>query len=393
MSKVPRILVMCLADPAGNPRPYRAIHLFAQHKYSVDTLSFKPSKMLPVEQSYTIPALSRAIPNRLYRLSFSCLQSLLVNLGSFGKKLSLLCNAKRYGISKIKPSLQVQPYDLILVEDLQLLPLAFDIKGSARIIFDAREFYTRQNEELLRFKILEARFRDFLLRDYATQCDSAITVSDGLRDEYQKIYSIPMKVVRSSPPFQEVSLKPTDDHFRMVHHGAANKNRGLDNMIEIVRRLGGRFSLDFYLVGSSIHIDRLQKKADGCNRIRFLPPVQFDQIIPMLCEYDIGFFYCEPTTFNLKHCLPNKFFEFIQAMLALAIGPSPEMARLVRKYQCGFVSPEFSLNSMVQTLAGLSASSIDTAKACSDKAARDLCYENESSKLLSIARRLMKMHN
>tara|TARA_B100000073_G_scaffold264053_1_gene223742 strand:- start:75 stop:1226 length:1152 start_codon:yes stop_codon:yes gene_type:complete len=383
---------MCLADPSGNPRPYRAIHLFAQQGFVVDTLSFKPSNYLPIERSYSIPALSLAIHQRLYRFSLTCLQRLLVNLGPIGKQFSLVCNDARYNLIDIKSSLRGHSYDLFLVEDLQLVPLAIDVKGSAKILFDAREFYVSQNEESLRFKALEAPFRCFLLRKFAIRCDSAITVSDGLRAEYQKIYAIPMEVVRSSPPLQHMSIKPTAENFRLVHHGAANKNRGLHNMIEIVRRLDERYSLDFYLVGNSSYIDSLRKKTGGCQRIRFLPPVNFESIVSMLNDYDIGFFYCEPTTFNLKHCLPNKFFEFIQARLALAIGPSPEMAQLVSRYQCGFVSQEFSVDSMVQTLSGLTRTCVDNAKAQSDKAARDLCYENEASKLLSICKDLINFN-
>jgi hypothetical protein len=35
------------------------------------------------------------------------------------------------------------------------------------------------------------------------------------------------------------------------------------------------------------------------------------------------------------------FVEFIQARLAVAVDPSPEMARLVQRYGCGVVAPDF----------------------------------------------------
>lgn len=391
MSKAPKVLVMCLADPAGNPRPYRAIHLFAQHGLFVDTLSFKPSKNLPVEQSHLIPAYSLAIASKLYRLILSCLQRLLIKLGATGERLALICNDAKYALLGRKAGFQGKFYKLILVEDLQLLPFAFDFRGDAKILFDAREFYVRQFEDSFGFKTIEAPVRDFLLSKFACQCDRVMTVSDGLRDEYYRLYSLDMQVVRSTPPLQNASFRPTGEHFKMVHHGKANKNRCLYNMIEIVRRLNDNYSLDFYLVGSSRYIDSLRRKALGCGRIRFLPPVQFNQINPMLCNYDIGLCYFEPTTFNLTHCLPNKFFEFIQARLALAVGPSPDMARLVSKYECGFVSPEFTVESMVQTLGKLNSNSIDEAKVNSCKAAAELCYEREAAKLLSICNNLIGM--
>ena len=104
----------------------------------------------------------------------------------------------------------------------------------------------------------------------------------------------------------------------------------------------------------------------------------------MLNSYDIGLYYLEPTGFNVTFNLPNKFFEFIQARLALAIGPSPNMAEVVRQYQCGFIAEEFSIESMVNTLKDLTSEKIDLAKKNSDIAAKDLCYEKESERLLNL---------
>ena len=39
-----------------------------------------------------------------------------------------------------------------------------------------------------------------------------------------------------------------------------------------------------------------------------MDPVPFDEIIPMLNKYDLGFYYLEPKGFNVTYNLPNKFF-------------------------------------------------------------------------------------
>jgi len=391
MSSSPAVLLMCLADPAANPRPCRAIHLFARQGFSVDTVSFGASNNLPVRHSYLIPSLPSSLLGRLRRLILIFFERLLIGLGDYGKNLSLLCNNAEYSLLRVKAILResTSTYAFIAVEDLQLLPLAFDIKGSAKILFDAREFYSRQHEDSLMFNLIVAPFRDFLLRKFATRCDKSITVSHGLKDEYRKVYNIDMTVVRSSPPLQSIPVRPTADKFRMVHHGVANKNRRIYNMIQIVRGLDERFTLDFYLVGSYSYINKLRRAAKGCRRIRFLPPVNFEQIIPMLSSYDIGFYYIEPSGFNVSYCLPNKFFEYIQARLALATGPSPEMSRLIKMYRCGYVSPEFSVESMIKTLSLLTPEMIDNAKRKSDFAARELCFENEAPKLCAIAKSLV----
>ena len=48
-----------------------------------------------------------------------------------------------------------------------------------------------------------------------------------------------------------------------------------------------------------------------------------------------------PVNFNHIHAFPNKFFEFIQARLALVIGYSLEMIEIVKKYQIGVIAKSF----------------------------------------------------
>jgi hypothetical protein len=147
------------------------------------------------------------------------------------------------------------------------------------------------------------------------------------------------------------------------------------------------------LVGNPPYQKELRRKGASSKRISFPEPIPFEEIIPAIGQYDIGFFYCEPITFNLENCLPNKFFEYIQARLMIAIGPSLDMAKLVKQYECGVVAEEFSLQSMAKTLNALSASDIDRAKHQSHKAAKELCFEKEQEKLVALLNRLLEESN
>jgi hypothetical protein len=70
--------------------------------------------------------------------------------------------------------------------------------------------------------------------------------------------------------------------------------------------------------------------------------------------------------------LPNKFFEFVQARLAVAIGPSPEMARLVRQYGFGVVSDSFDARELATRIAALTPKDIERLKHRSDSASAEL---------------------
>lgn len=382
-----KALVMCLADPSGNPRPNRIIRLLAQEGYSVDILSYPFKGSLPVRSQYEIPAPSKSLFSRLIRLSSLVMSSLAMRAAWIPEAIAISHNDQRHKLLDAEKQLDGNNYSLLVVEDLQLLPLSFRLRGNARILFDAREFYTKQNDESIRFRFFEKNFRTFLCKKYLKSCDFLITVSPGLAKAYKQEFGVDMEVIRSTPAYREVPIQPCTHHqIRMVHHGAANKNRGLHNMIEIVRRLDSRFTLDFYLVGSTNKIFELKRMARDCPRIRFFDPVAFDEIVSMLNDYDIGLYYLEPNGFNVTYNLPNKLFEFIQARLAVAIGPSPNMAELVSQYQCGFVASEFSIEAMVKTLESLNPEIIDKAKSNSALAAKELCYERESRKILELIR-------
>jgi hypothetical protein len=106
-------------------------------------------------------------------------------------------------------------------------------------------------------------------------------------------------------------------------------------------------------------------------------------------DYELGLFLLEPTNFNYLHALPNKFFEFVQARLAVAIGPSPEMARLVRAHDLGVVAEDFTPAALARALQTLTVGKIAHYKQNAHRAAAILCWEHESKILLNEVRRLL----
>jgi len=161
-------------------------------------------------------------------------------------------------------------------------------------------------------------------------------------------------------------------------------------MIEMMDILDDRFELDLMLVPTdATYFRRLEAMASRRPRTRIVPPVPMQGLPRQLNRYDIGLFLLPPTNFNYRNALPNKFFEFIQARLAVAIGPSPEMARLVRQYGCGVVSERFDPGSLARELGKLDAAGIASMKQRSHAAARELCFEKTAPVLLGMVDRLL----
>lgn len=377
-------LIMLLGDASGDPRPRRYIDILLKAGYVVDVLGHPTRKALPVRQFFEIKKPSSSIGFLIIRL-ISYLKRVLSVFGAIGFINDTL-NDLTYGVYGLGKTIRNHQYKLIVVEDLFLLPLATKNSNGAQVIFDAREYYPLQNEERLLWRMLEKPDRIRICRTYLPLCKHVITVSPGLAKRYDAEFGTNCVVLRSVPFYKERKAKPTaTDKIRIVHHGIANPNRKLEQMIDVVKLLDSRFSMDMYLAGTQSYIDELKQHAAATTSVRVCDPVPYDELDEMLSSvYDIGFFYNDPLTFNLRHSLPNKLFEFIQARLAVAIGPSPDMAEIVSLYGCGVIAPAFTVEAMAAALNQLTNEDIDKMKHNADLAARVLNYEIESLRFVEM---------
>jgi hypothetical protein len=386
-----RCLILTLADPSSNPRPRRAFELLTSIGYEVDLASFAMEEDLNPQIHYVIPKGSRGPLHQFTKRCLTLASLPIIYFSILSRHLVEQILLYRFNLVNLDRDIATANYDLILVENIELLALALRHKKTAKVILDAREYYPREFENDLKFKILNAPLMTFLCDRYLRDCDQVITVSPGLVQEYNRQFKVYPALIMSMPQAVEISPSPVlNDQLRLVHHGAANPDRQLENMLDVVKHLDDRFSLDLYLTGNDKYINHLRQLASHTPHITFQKPVKFGDIITMLNSYDVGLYLLEPTNFNTRHALPNKFFEFIQARLMIAIGPSPAMADLVVQHGCGVVAHDFTPCSMAESLNALSADDIFSYKLRSEMAAQQLNWESESKKLEALAQSLIQ---
>jgi hypothetical protein len=282
-------------------------------------------------------------------------------------------------------------FDLIVANDAAVWPLADAIRGRAALLCDAHEYSPEQYADRLSWRLLRRRHQIWHCRTVLPTADAVVTVCESIADEYARVFGIPRpEVVLNAPERHSNAPQPTPpDRIRMVHHGCASPTRRAEIMIDLMHHLDERFTLDLMLLESVPgYVGYLKRRAAGHPRIRFRPPVRANDIISATVDYDVGLALLPPTNFNTRCALPNKFFEFVQARLALAIGPSPEMARLVRKHGLGVVADDFTPQALARRLNALDAAAIDGYKAASHRAADELCWETAGRVLQDRVRRL-----
>lgn len=284
-------------------------------------------------------------------------------------------------------ALRGRTFDLIIANDLNTLPLALKFarkKGS--VVFDAHEYAPREMEDQFAWRFFLGAYAEAMCGKYLPQVPLMMTVCEGIANEYARNFGVKPAVVTNAPVYHDLApSKVHDGTVRMVHHGVAMPSRHLELMIEIMRLVDKRFSLDFILMpGAPGYLDKLKRMAKGLECVRFLPPVPMETLPQFINQYDLGLYLLPPNSFNNAHTLPNKFFEFIQARLGVVIGPSSEMAHLIKRYGFGVVADGFDPVSLAQTLNGLTADDIIHYKQRANVAAHDLCFEQNAKIILDV---------
>lgn len=280
--------------------------------------------------------------------------------------------------------------DVIIANDLSALPLALALARGKPVIYDAHEYSPGEYEDQFLWRLLFGRYNHAFCRKYLPRAASMLTVCQGIADEYAQHYGVRPLVVHNAPSHQHLSPSPVQDGaIRMIHHGVASSARHLEVMIEMMAFLDRRFTLDLMLIEVEPgYVAFLRQKAQHDARIRFVEPVPMPQICRRINAYDVGLYLLPPDNFNHRHALPNKFFEFVQACLVVAIGPSPEMAALAKKHECGVVAESFEPQALAAALAGLDAEKVRALKEASHRAAGVLCFEQDGQVIEAEIRRL-----
>ena len=371
------ILIITLTDLQTDPTPYKQIsHLRLKNR--VVTIGTSPSEFMDVE--YHPLRLSKVtIKDKAFRLW-------LLMAHRFERYYD-----ERFDFSDVIKGISNRKFDAVIAHDDEALPLALRINDGKKVVYDAHEYTPTERENSLRWRLTQARYKDWLCREYLSKSKAMVTVSNGIAKEYERNYGVKSEVIINASEYHD--LKPTKvdkERIRLVHHGIASPQRRIEDMISMAVMLDERFSFDLFLLPlDKEYRDRIRRLVEGKKNIRVLDPVPMQELVTRTNPYDLGLFMTYPSTFNLRYSLPNKFFEYVQARLAVAIGPYPELSEYVRRYDCGIISESFEPKDMAKALNSLSAEEITKMKGGSNEAARELTSERSMRQLDGVLERVM----
>ncbi len=360
-----RILVMSFSDIAADPRVLRHIRAL-EPVHEVITCGFgdEPDG---VDIHLSLPP-ARSMPTTRRGLA----------------ALALRRNEHAYSLTpavrKAQVALKGSTFDLVLANDINTLPLALNAAAGRPVVSDLHEYAPLENDQDWRWRATLKPFVTHLCKRHLPQATAITTVSDGIAAEYARQFGVQATTVTNAAPYRRPGFRRTGTPIRLVHSGLAAGGRGLSEMIEAADGLPG-VSFDLFLVRSQYEpqlLDQLGAQADGTRNVRVRPAVPMSDLPDVLDHYDVGLYVLPPVNFNHRHALPNKFFDFVQSGLGLIVGPSPEMADLVRRHALGGVTPDFSAVTLRRLLSSLTPEQVDAWKRGSCTAAYALSEETQA---------------
>jgi hypothetical protein len=362
----PSVLILSFSTIARDPRVLRQIRTLAPH-VEVHTAGYGP-------QPEGV-ASHLQVPDELMNWRSDYRRFYALSLARRFRRLYFRAPFVRFVLENVEAG----RFDVVLANDATAVPVAAALEPRCGLHVDMHEYATRQGEGNRLWERYTMPLVRWIITEHLTRADSVTTVSGGLAAEYRREFGIDAQLVPNAAPHRpEYSVRPTapEGPIRLVHTGAAGRGRRIEDMIRAVAAANqerpGSFLFDLYLIaGDARYIDELRALAGelGDDAISIEDPVAYDRIVPTLAQYDVGLFVCPPTTFNLRHALPNKLFEFVQARLGVVIGPSEDMRRYTDEHGFGLVTRDFSVAAQTETLLRLTPEVVDGLKAHADAAA------------------------
>ncbi|HEX5121532.1 MAG TPA: hypothetical protein VFW65_40645 [Pseudonocardiaceae bacterium] len=285
-------------------------------------------------------------------------------------------------------------FDLVMANEARAMAVAHRVAKGAPVVADMHEWAPEERAHVRSWRLLVKPFMTYQCEKYLPRMAGVTVVNDAIGRLYQERFGVLPHTVRNAGPFHELS--PGDmvpGKIRLVHSGGAVPGRNIEALIEAVRNLDERFTLDLYLVPArdgGRYLDSVRALIGGDQRITLHPPVRPDELVDALHGYDVGLFSLPPLTPNHRLMLPNKIFDYIQARLAVVFSSAVETDRLINEHELGPIAPDPSAEALRATLAPLTEDQVRGYKQNADKAAKVLNSAEDSAVTRTVVGNLLE---
>ncbi len=282
--------------------------------------------------------------------------------------------------------------DYLLANDLDvLIPNYVVEKMRCKFLFyDTHEYFTGVPE--LRNSPLKRKIWKAIENYIFPKLKVVYTINDSVRNKYFEEYGNQIGVVRNVPITKKVNplILPAkwENKIILLLQGAGiNEGRGGLKLVEAMKFLPDNYLLLFIGSGTQWNIIKdkriewqLGSKVEMLDK---LPPSELQKYTAIA---HIGFSLDSFEDLNCLYNLPNKIFDYMHAGVPIIATAIPEVKKILDQYKCGISIESNDANTISETVKTMmeNKDAHEMYKINCAKAAKELCWENESKKLETI---------
>jgi glycosyltransferase involved in cell wall biosynthesis len=280
--------------------------------------------------------------------------------------------------------------DILLSNDLDtLLPnYLVGVLQKKSIVYDSHELFPEIPELVHKplvkkcWSTLEAWILPHLKNSY-TVCQSIATFYDKkYNSNFKTILNLPNK---KELEFGDFPFKKGDKKI-ILYQGAVNIGRGLELIIETMHFLDNCILV---IIGDGDIYEALVKKVADKNlnnKIHFLGKISPKELHKLTPLANLGLSIEEDLGLNYRFALPNKVFDYILAEVPILVSDLPEMKQVVQNYNVGEIIKNRKPTELAKQIEKLLEKDFSNQLT---KAKKELVWENQEEKLLTIFNNLM----
>lgn len=229
--------------------------------------------------------------------------------------------------------------------------------NKARVVYDFHDLMADISDGV--FPLMYSEFLALYEKEFIKYADVVLSVSESelVWSKRHYGYNAPTIAILNCSAVKldnELNRKEfKQDKLRLYYHGMSEDDRGLWQLIKAVE---SRTDFVFVIRGlPSDNLDRMKEYVSNNNledKIVFLEPVLADEIPSATNkDGDIGYsFFNYKECINWNNALTNKFIEYHKAGLPVLTSAGVEQARIVNKYNSGWVLEDNEISSITEKL-------------------------------------------
>lgn len=283
--------------------------------------------------------------------------------------------------------------DILLANDLDtLLPNYLASKlFKTKLVYDSHELFTEVPELIDRTFVKNTWLR--IEKFIVPKLKHNYTVCNSIANYYNSKYNTNFKTLRNLPFKTTNNLNGTfpfntNNQKIILYQGALNKGRGLELMIETMKRID---NVIFVIIGSGDVEKQLVlqvKKLNLQEKVKFISKITPKALQKLTPLADLGLSIEEDLGLNYRFALPNKVFDYIQAQVPILVSDLIEMKQIVEQYNVGEIILDRSPTALANQITAMLQKGKSLYSKQLIKASNELIWEKESEKLIEIINNL-----